>query len=454
MAVDLFGPTVASGGVTSRPAETRTHGATDTFWKDCADPDTDDGTEWEAAAANQIVELLRKLARGNGQTTVGAVDIVTEDNADDFVLLKSVQHLIQRNQPRWCLDTGSQNTIVGAPSPALKEYKAGIEIDVKIAVDNTGPATANFSGLGAVAIKNYVGADLVSKDLRTGMIAKMQFDGTYWQLTNGQQSTIKVLSANTTFYVNGTTGHDVNFNGTAAVVSGVNGPFKTISRAMQEAFKFGPSATYGITIIVADGTYLESVATSTIPGPSVTIEGNMGTPANCHVNSTGIGNSITVNGPNVLTVKGVKATVATANMAAFCANGAGATLYTFSTENGAVTSWVFLGNGGGAVYPAAHRFAASCGQAFAAYRNGTVNLVGSVSYTITTPITVTTFALAVSGGQIEVPGTGTPSFTNPGNVTGQKYFAQLNGVINTQGQGASYFPGTVAGATATGGQYA
>jgi hypothetical protein len=399
------------------------------------------------------VELLRKLARGNGQTTVGAVDIVTEDNADDFVLLKAVQHLIQRNQPRWCLDTGSQNTVVGAPSPALKEYKAGIEIDVKIAVDNNGPATANFSALGAVAIKNNVGLDLVSKDLRAGMIAKLQFDGTYWQLTNSQAATIKVLSVNTTFYVNTATGHDTNYNGTAAVVSGVNGPFKTIGRAMLEAFKFGPSATYGITIVVADGTYLESVSTPTIPGPSVIIEGNMGTPANCHVNSTGIGNSFTVNGPNVLTVKGMKATVATANMAAFCANGAGAALYTFSTENGAVTSWVFLGNGGGAVFPAAHRFAASCGQAFAAYRNGTVTLQGSVAYTITTPITVTNFAFATSGGQIEVPATGTPTFTNPGNVTGQRYSATLNGVINTQGAGVNYFPGTVAGSTATGGQY-
>lgn len=39
-------------------------------------------------------------------------------------------------------------------------------------------------------------------------------------------------------------------------------------------------------------------------------------------------------------------------------------------------------------------------------------------------------------------------------VTGTRYAATLNAVINTQGGGANYFPGTVAGSAATGGQYA
>lgn len=450
---DLFGPTVAAGGVTSRPAETRTHAADDTWFLDCTSEAADDGTEFQAALFNQLLGLLRNLTRGNGNTGAAA-PVIPEVNNDDTIMLRAIQHLIQRNQPRWCVDTGSQNTIVGAPTPALAEYKAGMEIDVLVIADNTGPSTANFSALGAVAIKRADGGDLQSKDMRAGMIAKLQYTGTVWQLTNSQQSVIKVLTANTTFYVNGTTGHDTNYNGTAAVVSGVNGPFKTIGRAIQEGYKFGPSAAYGITIIVADGTYLESVVTPQTPGPQITIDGNAGAPANVLVNSTGLGNTFSVNGPNVLNVRHMKGQVATVNMACFAANGAGATLNTTNTESGTVTSWCFLGNGGGAVNVGAHRFAGSCGQAFAAYRNGTVNLGGSVSYTITTPITVSQFAYVISGGQIEVPATGTPNFVNPGNVTGQRYQAVLNGVINTQGQGATYFPGTVAGSTTSGGQYA
>jgi hypothetical protein len=41
-----------------------------------------------------------------------------------------------------------------------------------------------------------------------------------------------------------------------------------------------------------------------------------------------------------------------------------------------------------------------------------------------------------------------------GTITGTRYAASLNGVINTSGGGANFFPGDVAGTTATGGQYA
>jgi hypothetical protein len=47
-----------------------------------------------------------------------------------------------------------------------------------------------------------------------------------------------------------------------------------------------------------------------------------------------------------------------------------------------------------------------------------------------------------------------PSWINAGYVSGMKYYAALNGVINTQGQSQSWFPGNVAGGVAGGGQYA
>jgi hypothetical protein len=43
---------------------------------------------------------------------------------------------------------------------------------------------------------------------------------------------------------------------------------------------------------------------------------------------------------------------------------------------------------------------------------------------------------------------------DPPSVTGTRYDATLNAVINTFGGGANYFPGDSAGTTATGGQYA
>jgi hypothetical protein len=452
MAQDIVGPSSAANSVTARPADTRVIGLLDTWFKDCSSPTANDGTKIEAGFMNAVIGQFRSLIRGNGLTALSA-PVVDEDNADSM-LLRAVQHLIQRNQPRYADDSGPTNALVISPTPAYKELKKGMEIICKVLNTNLGPSTLNASGLGPVAIKRLDLTDLQSGDMLAGQIAHFCFDGVFWQLANARQAVIKLLTANTVFYVNGTTGSDTLYDGTAAAISGVHGPFKTIQRAVNEGFKFGPSATYGITINVADNTYLEAVIWPTIPGPGITIDGNAGTPANVHVNATGIGSAISVNGPNTATVKNLKWTANSANTAGVGANGAGASLFTINTESGACASWCFLGNGGGAVNIGAHRFTANVGDAFAAYRNGTINLQGAVAYTITTPITVGgAFARVVSGGQIEVPATGTPTFTNPGNVTGKKYDASLNGVINTQGAGVNYFPGTVAGTTATGGQY-
>ena len=40
-----------------------------------------------------------------------------------------------------------------------------------------------------------------------------------------------------------------------------------------------------------------------------------------------------------------------------------------------------------------------------------------------------------------------------GTVTGRRYAASTNGIINIEGAGPDYFPGTIAGSTASGGQY-
>lgn len=73
--------------------------------------------------------------------------------------------------------------------------------------------------------------------------------------------------------------------------------------------------------------------------------------------------------------------------------------------------------------------------------------------TISSAITVSNWVFSINGS-VWVPNSSfTPTFVNPGNVTGSKYKAQLNGVIDTQGAGVNYFPGNTAGSTSSGGQY-
>ncbi|MDA9521963.1 hypothetical protein XI06_17025 [Bradyrhizobium sp. CCBAU 11434] len=448
--VDIIGPANAPNSVTSRPDDTRTFGSLDSWFKDCTSATANDGTKLTAAFMNAVAGLFRSAIRGNGLTALSA-PVVAEDNSDDM-LLHAMQQMVQRGQPKYGDDTGSANHVVVAPTPAAIELKKGMEVITKLAATNLGPGDLNLSGLGPVAIKRLDGTDLQANDLLIGQIGRFVFDGIFWQLTNGQQNVIKVLTANTTFYVDASLGSDTLYDGTAAVVSGVHGPFRTIQRAVNEAFKFGPSAAYIITVKVADGTYAESVATPTIPGPAIVVDGNSGTPSNVHINSS-TSNAFSVNGPNTATLKNLKWSATALNTAGAAANGAGANLFTANTESGTCGGWCFLGNGGGAVSIGAHKFNANVAFAFACYRNGTINLGTGISFTIAAAITVSAFAAVVSGGQIEVPATGTPTFVNPGNVTGAKYLGSLNGVINAQGAGVNYFPGNSAGSLSSGAQY-
>lgn len=77
----------------------------------------------------------------------------------------------------------------------------------------------------------------------------------------------------------------------------------------------------------------------------------------------------------------------------------------------------------------------------------------SCTVTLTgTPAFSSGFIAAINGGAVQSPVTSSNVFT--GAATGPRYSANTNGVINTFGGGATYFPGNAGGSTATGGQYA
>lgn len=185
MSIDLFGPTVGAAGVTTRPTETRSFGAADTFFNDCSSQTADDGTEYQAAFFNAVLANWRSLGRGNGQTA-GAVDVVTQDNSDDSLILKAVQYLIQRGVPNAAVDTGTSGHVVAAFSPAVVEHKFGTRLSVKIL--NTNPGDTDFAPntLSALPIKRIGGVSLQPADLQSGGIAELfcMGPGTHYEIVS------------------------------------------------------------------------------------------------------------------------------------------------------------------------------------------------------------------------------------------------------------------------------
>jgi hypothetical protein len=81
-----------------------------------------------------------------------------------------------------------------------------------------------------------------------------------------------------------------------------------------------------------------------------------------------------------------------------------------------------------------------------------INAGFSRTVTIAANVTFSIFAFSTVCSAIE---SGSNTYSLGGHtVTATRYTASMNATINSYGGGAGYFPGSAAGSTATGGQYA
>jgi hypothetical protein len=252
------------------------------------------------------------------------------------------------------------------------------------------------------------------------------------------------ITTNTDIYVNGSTGNDSN-NGLSPSTAKA-----TIQAAINEAWTFPPSQ-YTITIHVAAGTYAGAI-TPLYPGPNVVVTGaGIGST----LISSGSNYGLLVQGPNTMTVSNltVQNSAPTGTVAGFAAQ-SGSTMITSATASGACGGSVFGAGSGSTMVIGDHTFSGSAYVLWWASAIGLMTLNQGATYTFSTAITVTVATAFASGaGNIAVSTTSPPSFVNPGNVTGSKYYAAANGIVNTDGQGINFFPGSGAGSTASGGQY-
>lgn len=80
-------------------------------------------------------------------------------------------------------DTGSANTYVLTPTPALAGYVAGMSVIFLPITANTGASTINISGLGAKDLKSVSGADLINGELQVDYPVVARYDGLAFRLT-------------------------------------------------------------------------------------------------------------------------------------------------------------------------------------------------------------------------------------------------------------------------------
>lgn len=246
----------------------------------------------------------------------------------------------------------------------------------------------------------------------------------------------EVLTANRTYYVR-TDGSDAN-NGLANTIGGA---FLTIQKAIDVATTIDFNG-FVVTVQIADGTYAAGATIRSFVGQasyaSFVIKGNSATPSNVTVQSS------------ISASSGVFATVQDFKLAggSLLANLGGVLAYG-NIEFGAGASYHVQAADGGSIICIGN-YAISGGATRHLYcQNGGLITVSGRTIEITgTPAFSTAFAIAATASMV------VNGITFVGSATGARYSVSLNGAINTGGGGASYLPGSVAGTTATGGQYA
>lgn len=301
--------------------------------------------------------------------------------------------------------------------------------------------------LGTAAYKNASGSGATVPTLDGAVTAGNAaiFKDSSGTIQDGGTTLRTKLTGDTTFYV-ATTGSDAN-NGTA-----IGTPWQHLQFAWDTICTLYDLNGHTATLQVADGTYTAGLAAKIAPfGGNVIINGNSGSPANVIVSTTNA-NAIAAGDPGysgvALKVQNMKLTTTTGGTCLFAQYGskisvgagvnfaASAGYHMLSTTNSQISCLNDYAISGGAQ------------RHIAAVDNSGI-IGNALTVTITnTPVFSTAFATAETLGYLEA---GSNTYT--GSATGPRYSGSLNGVFQTAGGGANYFPGNSAGSVTSGAQY-
>ena len=371
--------------------------------------------------------------------------------------LHQLARAVQSGKVTFGVDTGSANVYSMIVTPPLLSYAAGQRWGVLVANTNSGASTLNISGLGGRQITYPSGAALSGNEMQKGAVVTLVDDGVKLQLQNVATN---MLAAPLNYYVNATTGSDVLYNGLTPTVSGANGPFATHNHAIQAAQVWNQNG-YGVTIFTADGVY-PPIAVGTPPNGagSIAIVGDLANPPGVLIHATA-GEAVLVEATGYV-IQGVRVQSDSAGSPPHGSFGVRVLNSIFNMTNidfgpaqgahmlieaGSLCGFTGVEDG----RPGDFVQVSGDAPAHMLLNGGAYLEIGQCDLKTIGNRNIGIWAQAVSSAVIA---SYYRNQTLGGTVTGQKYNAQLNGVINTVGQGVNYFPGTIAGATATGGQYA
>jgi len=265
----------------------------------------------------------------------------------------------------------------------------------------------------------------------------------------------KILLTSTTFYIDQGIGSDTLYDVTSDTISGAHGPWATLTHALTVMATLNLNGNTATIQLANPGTYSGLLNIRAPSSGTLMIRGDPSSQSSYIISGTpgGVQGVVTVNSGSVeltgITVENISGPALSWGIEA---SNSSVTL-TNVTVAGATSSFanVLAEVGGSITLGSGIIFSGSTNSAACAQHGGVINQSGSGPTVSGSPAYATGAMSANSLGVYAVAATGVTAWS--GAATGHRYSAVLNSVINTNGGGASFFPGSVAGTTATGGQY-
>jgi hypothetical protein len=229
-------------------------------------------------------------------------------------------------------------------------------------------------------------------------------------------------------------------------------PFLTLQQACNVALANYDTAGFPINVNVASGTYTAGVLLTRplVGGGVLHFIGNTTTPTTVSVNLVSSGPCFLAQAAATMSVSGfsMTASVGSGLNTGYCigANLAGVVYFDHCIFNAAQYAHLTTGIAGYISATGPYTISASAQVHMIAGSGGSEIVVANQTVTLAgTPTFTYAFAAADSAALVYAGGN-----TYSGGATGTRYIATNGGYIISNGAGASYFPGTVAGISTTG----
>lgn len=404
-------------------------------------------------------ELVALIAAAGGVAIAGGATALTPDNADLAQVKKTIQMIDVFNTQKISLNHGNASQW-SATIPTLPQMPPPLGTAIWFApqFDSVPGGTVfsvNGSSFAPVTFMDF--SPVAVGDIQSTAWLLLFFDSVRWLITAGstrRSGSIPILTKNVDWYVNGGTGDDTWDGTQASHGTALVGPFKTIQRALTEVAKYNMNG-YNQYIHIADGAYTGPCILDIPNGQGrIYLIGNGANPNACQVSTSGANQCVMLQRGGQYDVEGFRYTATGSGASDGFANNGGQTnirncrfgpctrAHMSSAWNGALNldGGTFTIEAGGNTQ--AHFLPTNVSSISRnPFAFPSLNILGAM--------TVTAFCSASNAGLLQIEYT---SITGAGNVTGSRYSAVGNSIIDHAGHGTSYLPGTSPGTVATGGQ--